>query len=81
MPHYMKNIQSFLTGRVQIWYLVFKGELCVKIRAKEFFFFYYFNGHLSQKAVQVCWWKWMHTIFEAENLKPFLDTQFLHTAA
>ena len=53
MPHYSQNIQSFLTGRFKMLHVVFKSKFDVKNQAKEYGFFSYFNGCLSEKDVQI----------------------------
>ena len=74
-----QNIQSFLTGRFKMLYMIFKSG--VKNQAKEFSFFNYFNRRFPRRMLgsrknPYCWWKCMQTIFEMENLKPFSDVLF-----
>ena len=53
MPHYSQNIQSFLTGRFKILYMIFKSNFNIKNKTKEFSFLTYFYGRFSQKDVRV----------------------------
>lgn len=60
--------------------MIFLSKFGVKNQAKEFSFFNYFNSFFPRKLLgsgknPYCWWKWMQTVFEVENLKGFLDTQ------
>ena len=64
-------------------YMIFKSKFGVKNQAKEFSIFHYFNMCFFPRRMlgfgknPYCCRKWMQTISEAENLKPFSDTQSL----
>ena len=76
MSHYTQNIQSLLTIRFKILHMIFRSEFGVKNKTKEFCFFGYFYRMLGsgEEKKTYCWWKWMQTVLEVENLKPFSDT-------
>ena len=60
--------------------MIFQSEFSVKNETNEFRFFDFFYRRFSQKNVRVwgekmySWWKWMQTVLDIENLKPFSDT-------
>ena len=79
MSHYTKNVQSLLTEGFKVLNVIFKSKFSVKGTL-----LLYFYRRFSQKNVRVwgrkkhtyCWWKWIQTVLEVENLKPFSDTHF-----
>ena len=85
MPHYSQNIKSFLTGRCkELNMFFFLNWLCFvsQIRPTNLVSFTTLIGVFPRGVFgfgknPYCWWKWIHPVFEEENLKPFSDTQSL----
>ena len=84
MSHYTKNVQSLLTGGFKVLNVIFKNKFRVKDNTKELCFSDYIYRCFSQnvrvwgkrKKKKYCWWKWIQTVLEVMNLKPFSDTHF-----
>ena len=81
MSHYTKYVQSLLTGGFKVLNVIFKSKFHVKDKTKELHFFDYFIGVFPRRMLgcgkkTYCWWKWIQTVLEVENLKPFWDTHF-----
>ena len=53
MSHYMKNVQSFLTGGFKVLNVIFKSKFIVKDKTKELCFFDNFYRCFSQKNIRV----------------------------
>ena len=81
MSHYTKYVQSLLTGGFKVQNVIFKSKFRVKDKTKELRFLTAFIGVFPRRMQGsgkklYCWWKWIQTVLEVENLKPFSDTHF-----
>ena len=75
MSHYSKNVQSLLTGGFKVLNVIFKSKFRVKTPrnfAPLTTFVGVFPRRMSGSGKKpCCWWKWIQTVLEVENLMPF----------
>ena len=73
--------RAFWQEVLRYWMWFLKVSFVSKIRPRNFASFTTFIGVFPRRMLgsgkkTYCWWKWIQTVLEVENLKPFLDTHF-----